>query len=60
MIGLFIRHTGGFDEQLRLVVREGFAEEMVQSKELKMQKEAVQCVVKELDHLGLTLASFLP
>lgn len=45
---------------MRLVVREGFAEEMVQSQKLKMQKEAVQCVVKELDNLGLTLASFLP
>lgn len=54
----FMRYMGGVDEQSRLVVREGFAEEMIQSKEMKTQKEALRCVVKELDRLGLNLASF--
>lgn len=53
-----MRYMGGVDEQSRLVVREGFAEEMIQSKEMKTQKEALRCVVKELDRLGLNLASF--
>lgn len=58
---LFTRYVGGVDEQLMLVVREGFAVEMIQSQELKKQKEAVQCVVKKLDCLGLNFAfSLLP
>lgn len=54
-----MRYRGGVDEQLRLVVRESFEEEMIQNEELKKQKEAVQCVVKELDYLSLNHASSL-
>lgn len=41
------------------VLRENFAEDMIQNKELKKQEEAVQCMDKDLEHLSLDPASWL-
>ena len=59
IIRLFTRYTGGFDEQLGLVLG-GVCRGDGTEQGIEDAERGSKCVAKELDRLGLTLASFLP